>query len=75
MCAGRCDSGCDPLGAEAGTFLDTNGTTGRQRAGRERVLLRDKERQGSDAVFFEAEGMKLSGMNNKLTIQKSRLTL
>lgn len=37
-------------------ILATDCTTGRQRAGRERVLLRDKQRQGSDGVFFEGGG-------------------
>lgn len=76
MCAGQCDSGLDPVGAEAGGFWTQTAPLEDGRAGRERVLVRDKERQGNDAgFFFQAEGMKLSGMNNKLTIQKSRLTL
>lgn len=53
MRAGRRAGGWDPAGAETGTFLDTNCGTGGQRAGRERVLLRDKGRQGKRAIFFE----------------------
>lgn len=43
-------------------------TAGQGEEGREQVLGRDKSRQGNIAVFlFLEEGIKLSGMNHKLT--------
>lgn len=41
-----------------------------KRAGHERVLLSDKERQGSSAIFLARGGIKLGGMNSKLTVRK-----
>lgn len=67
--AAQCVGGLLSAGIRAGTFwTEAVARQDRGEEGREQVLGRDKSRQGNIAVFlFLEEGIKLSGMNHKLT--------